>query len=162
MTNPLIYDIILNVNNKQYTQKKEKVNKMANTMTITEKMNAIAKALDDNGITLDFDGQSAQAFLIERGEKAKRKGSSGSRKLSDEKIAIRKAILDVLANTKAPMTATEIFKAIPSAKSLNEIIGNIKPMLVTDDNVNGKVIRIMDKKSAKFSLVPSDEDNDKE
>lgn len=85
---------------------------MAN-MTKVAKFNAIAKALEDNGIILDgFDAQEFISNEIAQVEKRNARKSNSPTKTQKENNAIKAQIVDTLGGSNDGMTATEVAKAL--------------------------------------------------
>ena len=79
----------------------------------------------------------------------KKKNSKSATKNQKENVGLKEEILSVLENSEG-MTATEIFKSTENlaATSLPRVTA-----LLTQLKKDGKVVRIMDKKKAVFSLA---------
>ena len=120
--------------------------------TVVEKFEVVAKYLEEVG-----ESELAN-FIKDRQTKAIRKsGSSKSKGATAEQIELRNTIVEVLTNAGVPLSISEMMKADERLATLStsKISGNITPMLVNgkNPNPNGSLMRVQDKKTAKFTLA---------
>ena len=120
--------------------------------TVVEKFEVVAKYLEEVGET------ELANFIKDRQTKAIRKsGSSKPKGATAEQIELRNTIVEVLTNAGVPLSISEMMKADERLATLStsKISGNITPMLVNgkNPNPNGSLMRIQDKKTAKFTLA---------
>lgn len=124
---------------------------MEKKITVAENFAIVKAFLEENGAP-----QSMVDFIMDRAEKSVRKSGSSSHKVSAEQVELRELILEVLGQSNVPMSISELQKSNEKLATLStsKISGNITPMLVNGKNPNpeGRIVRSMDKKTAKFSL----------
>lgn len=121
-------------------------------ITIAENYANVKAFLEENNAP-----KALVEFIVDRAEKSVRKSGSSSHKVSEEQIALRNAIVEVLTKSGKPMAISEMMKADERLATLStsKISGNITPMLVNGKNPNpdGILMRVQDKKTAKFTLA---------
>lgn len=87
---------------------------------------------------------------------------SGDTKKAKENSAIAEMVLEVMAQIGKPITITDLLKVDPltdyvtedgKALSNQKISAVLKPLLRTELNPNGTVVRTMDKKTTLFAIA---------
>lgn len=132
---------------------------MEKTMTIVEKFTALAKALADNEITVP--GFDVQEFIADRIEKSKSSSTAkGKFALNEEQSKIVEEVKTILATATNGLTVTEIQKKSDflgglTTSKVTSAISKMTTNAEKNPNPNGYFVRIMDKKSAKYSLAPT-------
>ena len=131
---------------------------MANKYTQKQMFEAVIALA--KGEHTDVPMSEVVGFAEKKIEQLAAKVSKVDTKKAEEHTALMDAIKVALYNGGKPMTATEIMKAVNVANgtdyTLPKITAILRKMLPTDEKNpkgTGEVVRIMDKKSALFSLA---------
>lgn len=115
---------------------------MVKNMTKREMYEVIANAMSDNAEVVEFCNHEIE--LLDR-KKERKSSKPTAKQIENEKV--KQDILDILAHTEAPVTATEIWNEL--GKYTVQKVSALLSQLVKAE----KVVKVYSKKVALFSIA---------